>query len=319
VPAGVLAAALAAQTAAAAVRPALFTSTAKAAVLTEAGLVSAQVASLTQGVIKTMLLNKLKVLTVLILGVALGGFGAGVLGVPGRGEPAARAAQSPPAQTASAQRAEPEEPLDAGLLLDAGIQKELRLSTNQVQRLREAAAEAGRKHEGTRNEVKQLQQQIERLQNQIQALNQKIGTDRDDAVRRAAPDILSARALERLRQIQRQRRGPGQLLLDPRVQRLLKLDDEQMMKIEKAVKEFQVLNFDTIMRVPRVDVNFLQLLARENQIAAFGDVGVNRVALTKVAEVLTPQQRRALQALVGEPAPGSGWDWLWHKDAKKGR
>jgi RNA polymerase sigma factor (sigma-70 family) len=103
---------------AAAVPPALV-GTAVQAALTDklgdavaAGTVSAATATLTEGVVKAMLLKKLKVVAAVVLGVALTGFGAGLLACraladePGAGPAAPRAAVQapPPVQAPAADR-----------------------------------------------------------------------------------------------------------------------------------------------------------------------------------------------------------------------
>src|SRR5262249_23414049 len=99
-PAGALAAALSAGTTSAAVPPMLLNLTARTALrvaggdMLTAGLVSAQVVTLTQGVLKAMLFCKLKVLWAVALAVTIG---AGATGL------AYRAAAAGPAQTRDAQ------------------------------------------------------------------------------------------------------------------------------------------------------------------------------------------------------------------------
>jgi RNA polymerase sigma factor (sigma-70 family) len=313
VPAAALATALAAP-AQAGVPPALLGSTAKVAVLAETGraaaeLVSANVVSLSQGVLKTMFLQKLKVVPVLVLAVALGGFGAGVLGLPGKTATIARGAQVTP--TARGQQAEPQEPLDAGLLLSADVQKELRLSKNQVQRLRQAAADAERKNEPARKEIQQIREHIAQLQKQIERLESKIGADRDQAVRQVAHDALSPRAIQRLQQIQRQRRGPESVLKDPRVQRWLQLDDEQTMKIEKAIT---ATGFYQLLQARDVTVGY-----RVDLVRYFSALDANPKAVSRLREILTDEQKQALRSWLGEPYRNSNWGWLWEKGAKKDR
>jgi RNA polymerase sigma factor (sigma-70 family) len=318
VPAAALAAALANQATAASVGPALLGTAAKialaAACQSAAGLVSAQVLTLSQGVIKTMLLHRLKVVTVLLLGTFLGGLGAGVIAVPSRSGAVAHA-QAPAAPTGTGVRGDPEEPLDASLLLDPQIQKELRLSSGQIQRLKEAASEADRNNAGTHKEIEQLRKQIAEIEKQVERLHGKLEADRSGAVRRAAPTILSARAIERLRQIQHQSRSPEQVLKDPRFQRWLNLDDEQMMRIEKVLKESPVVvSLQT-------DIHRLEAVPYHSTLLRYAIVdnaGLHNAALPKVAEILTPEQRRALRAWLGEPFRDGNWSWLRPNDKAKG-
>jgi RNA polymerase sigma factor (sigma-70 family) len=108
---GSLAGMLSAQAAAAAVPVSLAAPTAKAATLATAGqaaaagLVSARVAALTEGVLKSMLLTKLRIAVVLVIAVALvgGGSGPAWYGAPA-GEPAAPGANP---NEAAAPRPEP--------------------------------------------------------------------------------------------------------------------------------------------------------------------------------------------------------------------
>ena len=92
-----LATVLAERVASAAIQPALLASTVQAAALTAAGksavgLVSAEAVALSQGVLKTMFLSKLKVVSFAILGAVLAGLGAGLIGLPGgTGSPAVQA------------------------------------------------------------------------------------------------------------------------------------------------------------------------------------------------------------------------------------
>src|SRR5262249_11721443 len=94
----------------------------------------------------------------------------------------------------------------------------------------------------------ELQRQIDSLQEciavgQAQAAEIVNGIERErgQALGKAAPEILSARAVQRLRQIQRQNRGLAALLQDPAVQRMLKLNDEQFRKIEAILKNGNVM------------------------------------------------------------------------------
>jgi RNA polymerase sigma-70 factor (ECF subfamily) len=254
---GALASSLTQQAAAAGVPSVLLSTTVKAALLSAAGhsaagLISAHVLALSQGVLKTMLLQKLKMISLVVLGVLLGGVGIGVIGVPGSTVGlAVQAAQSGTSGQAPNTRPDDPEPIDGGLLLDASIQKELRLSKGQIEKLEAISREADARNGGKRKEIEaiqkkiaELQKQIEQIQKGIEAERGQIGkiqtgvdVDRKQAVGAAAPGILSARAVKRVREIQRQNRGLAQLLQDPKIQRMLNLNDEQWRKIETILKK----------------------------------------------------------------------------------
>jgi RNA polymerase sigma factor (sigma-70 family) len=253
--AGALAMALAQQAATAAVRTGLVSVSAKAASLTAAGrsvtgILSAPALALSQGALKTMLLNKLKVISLVCLGLVAGGVGAG-LGVPKLMAQPAQADQ--PSQTGEAGRpkADDQEPIEGALLLDEQIQKHLQLSPNQINTLQAVSRDVDGKNDAKHQEIERLQKRIEELQQHMAQLqksinkeNQQIGKvrenierDRTRALGQAAPDILSARAIQRVREIQRQHRGLRALLQDPKVQQMLKVDDEQVRKIEGILKK----------------------------------------------------------------------------------
>jgi RNA polymerase sigma factor (sigma-70 family) len=275
---GALATVLSQQAAAAAMPSALLSVTVQAAALTAAGesagaLLSTQVLALSQGVLKTMFLSKIKVITVLVLGVLLGGVGAGFIKLPGgAGDQAVQAAQ--PAPQAKPQ---PEEPIDGILLLNQQIQQELRLSKNQIDKLTAVAHSADQKNGPRKKEIEHLQKQIEELQRQIARINDSmakiqgnIDGDRKKAVGQAAPDILSARAQKRVREIQRQHRGLRNLLLDPKVQAMLKINDEQFKKIESILKKSQAAQTARVFLGARLDRNdhLLNLYVQEKKLNA---------------------------------------------------
>src|SRR6516162_433077 len=253
-PGAALATALAEQALAALapIQPALIVSMVKAASLAAAGqsatgLVSAEAVTLSQGVLKTMFLNKLKVISFLFLGVILGGLGAGVIGLPGSNSaPSVHAAGPDEAVQANQPRrtaSDDPEPLDGKLLLDERIQKELRLSKNQVSRFQAVSQDVDAKSAPKQEEIKQLQKQIEEMQKRIANLQEGIAKihggiekERTRSLAKAAPENLSAQAVKRLREIQRQQRSLDEMLEDAKMQRMLKLDDEQMKKIEKIFK-----------------------------------------------------------------------------------
>lgn len=329
-----LATALADQTALAAIQPALVVSTVQAAALTAAGqsaagLVSTTALSLSQGVLKTMFLNKLKVISFVVLGMVLGGLGAGFIGLPGY--PTAVRAAPPGAfvQAAEPQPAKDQEPLDGNLLLQQSVQKELRLSKTQIDRLQAISQEVDARSAPQQKEVQQIQKQIEELQQRIATLQQNIGTlqqgvekQRTQSLGKAAPEILSARAVQRLREIGRQQRSLDTLLEDRTMQRMLKVDDEQLKKIETIRKtepiwegvawgyhqldnripwNTKLENIATARvfeynRFPETSGVWQALVTTDGSSSV-----TNEKTLRKLFAVLTSAQQRALLDWVGEP------------------
>jgi len=317
---------------ASAMQPALVASTIKAAVLaaagqSAAGLVSAEAVALSQGVLKTMFLNKLKVISVLVLGLVIGAVGAGFIGLPGDANSqivhAAQAGQSSGAQ----QPGKDDEPLDGNYLLDEDIHKELRLSKNQVQQLRAIAQKVDAKNSPKQEEIAQIQKQIDELQKRINALHEGIGADRSRTLAKAAPDILSSQAVTRLRQIQRQGRSLDQMLEDPKIRRMLKVDDEQVKKIETILKSEPRHAIATVERFFADRTLFSTMGDGSVRIwdsntgmaaAALWSSGTysltpNQATLRKLFDVLSESQQKTLQEWVGEPYRGNSWKALHGK------
>jgi hypothetical protein len=330
---------------ASAMQPTLVAATVKAAVLTAAresaaGLVSAQTLALSEGVLKTMFLSKLKVVSLIVLGVALGAFGAGIFGVPGAAnQPAAQAAQTNPPDQPKQTAADPE-PLDGVLLLDEQIQQDLRLSKNQIQRITTVSSDVDNKNKDTREEIVRLQKQIDELNKQIERMRTGIDTQRSRALAKAAPDILSSHALQRVRQIQRQKVGLPGLLKDPKIQRMLKLNDEQWRKIEKILKEQETTSAAYGTRPWLVnnlysyqDIGTSSSTARVFMWDARTGKRVRNDLLNvwteyfaiagtvhdygPLMDVLTESQRRMVLQWVGEPYHSHAWQEVWEKYKKR--
>jgi RNA polymerase sigma factor (sigma-70 family) len=310
---------------ASAMQPVLVATTIKAAVLaaagqSAAGLASAEAVALSHGVMKTMFLSKLKVISILVLGLVLGAVGAGFIGLPGDANaPVVHAAQIGLAG------AKEEDPLDGSYLLDEQIHKELRLSKNQVQQLRAIAEQADTKNKAKREEIAQIQKQIDELQKRIVSLQDGINADRSKSVGKAAPDILSNQAVTRLRQIQRQARSLDQMLEDPKVRRMLKVDDEQVKKIETilkteprhAIATYERVFGDRVLLGATNDgtIRFWDSNTGAATLGGLYTSGVyamtpNHATLRKLFDVLTPTQQKTLLEWVGEPYQSNSWKVL---------
>jgi hypothetical protein len=121
-------------------------------------LLSPKVLALSQGVLKTMFLDKIKVFAVLVFGLLLGGVGAGFISLPGNsGEATVQGAQVAPRPV------QPEEPIDGGLLLNQQIQQELRLSKTQIDKLLAVSQAVDGKSARKNKEIEELRKQIQEL------------------------------------------------------------------------------------------------------------------------------------------------------------
>jgi RNA polymerase sigma factor (sigma-70 family) len=297
--------------------PALVSSTVQAAMLmaagkSAAGVVAAEVIALSQGALKTMFLAKINVLAVVVLGIVVGSLGAGAIGQSARDTAPAVMASSPndPQQLPAADP----EPLAGGLLLQEQVQKELRLSENQLKRIRDIAHDVDVASAKEHAEIKQLEKQIEEMQQRIRRLQDNFEKQRTESLAKAAPDILSAQALLRLRQIQRQMRTLDQILEDPRCQRALKLNDEQIKKLEHIAKTESRISSDGFQLYTNdLDSLGLGLVTFRYDLRPYVSFRPNQQMLRKQFEVLTPAQQRTLAEWVGEPYWTDSWQIIRNK------
>jgi hypothetical protein len=294
---------LLAREAAAAVPAPLLARAVKAAALAAAGpaaaagLIPARVAALAEGVTRAMLLARLKTTAALLAALLVFGAGLGVLARPAAAVhgPAARAVAGGPARPAAAQPApgKPPEPVWPGWYFDKRVRAELRLTDAQVRQLGEVIEEANREYAAERKGSQEAAKRGD--YHRSQELGHKWLAGQARALQKAAPRILSAGAIKRLYQIERQSRGLARLLKEPAVQRALRLNDEQVKRIEDSFKEAE----------PQARREMAKLLGGggplmvEKVAAAEGKAyaGVIRRALG----TLTAGQRGAWDDLVGEP------------------
>jgi RNA polymerase sigma factor (sigma-70 family) len=289
--------------AAAAVPAPLLAATVKAAALAAAGpaaaagLVPARVAALVEGVTRAMLLARLKTTAALL--AALLGFGAalGVLAPPAAAvkEPAAQKGANGPARPAADRPAaeKPAAPVWPGWYFDPRVRAELRLTDAQVRQLSEVIEEANRDYEAERKGSREAAKKGDYRRSQ--ELGRKWLDGQARALQKAAPRILSAGAIKRLSQIERQSWGLARLFRDPAVHQALRLNDEQAKQIEGFFKEAE----------PQARREMAKLiggggpLAVEKVAAAEGKAYAG--AIWRALGTLTAPQRRAWDDLVGAP------------------
>jgi RNA polymerase sigma factor (sigma-70 family) len=308
---GVLAARLFSDCAQAALPPALLARTAALAsrfrvgLATPAGVVPARVATLTEGVTKAMQYATYKSV-VAVLACSLGlGFGLSQLGprpASAQDRPTAAAAK-PPA------RAPDIEPIDPKLVFYAEVQKELRLSPNQVRQLTDArqkgtraAADQGQRVADIDRRIQELEEEITRLRTDRDAADLAIQKAEAEQVRAVIPQVLSREATDRLRQMTLQRMRLSDALLNPKVRGRLGLDDEQVKKIQELADSGR--GATRLSRTMRAEV------LTHRQVVEYLPVKRTLIGLdtrldatrSDLLKVLTPEQRKILERLAGVPA-----------------
>lgn len=278
-------------------------------------VLSPQVATLTDGVVKTMHYAKYKS-TALMLACCLA-LGVGIYQVSPR---IASAEDAKPSKTSSP-TAPDIEPIDANLVFDTAVQKQLRLSTNQIRQLSEAREKGTAAVADQTKRIAEIDEHLKKLHEQIEKLNQErsvafqaIDKSQSEQVKKAITKVLSRDAVQELRQLTLQRMRLSDVLLDARMRARLELNDEQIKKIqeiaEKHVLAWTLLAND---RVPE-RVWATSLLKPDPsdsvrvQLLTTGEVLRIDQSHGDLLKVLTPQQREALERLSGikyEPTKGS--------------
>ena len=233
------------------------------------------------------------------LGVGLHQLGPG-LATPRDKNPCAES--RPPAGTPEV------EPIDPNLVFDEEVQKELKLSANQIRRLSEArdkgtqaAADQVKKVGDIDQRIAKLQQEIERLQKEKDAADQAVHKAQADQVRAAIPSVLSRDAATRLREMTLQRMRLTDVLLDAKLRARLGLDDEQVKKIQElAEKGGKPEALRLRAAVVTTHVRFDRTLVAEDLLkVVLSTDGLDDTSRAELLKVLSSEQRRTLERLSG--------------------
>jgi RNA polymerase sigma factor (sigma-70 family) len=288
-------AALLNESASASVPASLLASTVRAGLLYAAGAgAAAPVAALTEGVLKTMFLTRLKIATVLVLTLT-----AAAAGLYLHARPVA-----PPAAAAVTLNQEKPKPatdsvIDPGLLKSPDVQRELKLNQKQLDRLRAIRARVEKKYEAELNKAREDLKDDRRIPGYLfkrQRIERKIGSDEHEALREALPDLLKDDQLKRLREVSLQARG-FRAFRHPQVVQALKLTDQQR-------KEIAVIEKDTLEKLNRPTgkgpgfsgyIRLDEKTVRERE-------KLQAAALKKIViDVLSEAQEKKWKAMVGKP------------------
>ena len=263
-----------------------------------ATVLPARVAALTDGVIKTMYYGKYKsIVAVLACSVA---FGLGMMQI----RPELASAQDKAASAKPAVTAPDIEPIDADLVFRDWVQKQLRLSPNQIRQLTEAhekgtesLPEQTKRVSELDDRIKKLQEEIERLDQERGAAQKLIHQARTDHVKAAISKVLSRDAVEQLRQMTIQRMRLSDVLLDAKVRARLDLNDEQVKKIQEIKQKDAFWVYEQVPTTTHLYTT--RVLIRDTANARLVVSDLSEGSRTELLKVLTPQQRQTLERLSG--------------------
>jgi len=171
-----------------------------------------------------------------------------------------------------------------GLLFNKSVQEELKLTDEQLNKLRKAAQEVRAEHKEEFAELAQIKDRRERFE-KWQQLMKEVTAE----TKRAAADVLNDEQERRFRQIQRQQLGIL-AFAEPEVQKALNLSEEQKEKL-KDIGQEAAEDFREVLQK-----------AQGNREEAMGKLAELRKESTRKAlGVLDDTQKRTWRELTGEP------------------
>jgi Spy/CpxP family protein refolding chaperone len=191
-----------------------------------------------------------------------------------------------------------------GLLQSERVQKELKLTDEQLRKLTEMNERFRQQRQEQRQEQfagvenlsrEERRQRFEKIRTQLEANAKK----RLEDMRKEIAAILNPEQQKRWRQIELQMEGPS-CMLRPEIAEALSLNDDQKKQIEQANREtfdkirklFQeIREGDPNTRTERME----QLREKSKKLQAEGD--------TKATAALKPEQKQKLGEIMGEPFP----------------
>jgi RNA polymerase sigma factor (sigma-70 family) len=302
---GALAAVLAQNAASASAPTSVVCSTIKAASLFAAGqaaataVVSAKVAALTEGVMKSMLFSKLKTAIAIVLILGFVATGATILTCR------SAAGQDDKKPAAEKSKEEKEVPPASGvnLIMNKSVQKELKLTADQMKDLRARVKKVREKYleqlaniPVIRGDPSQAGSAVEmpdpkmvaELRNQTDAENKKL-----------LAEVLKPKQISRLKQIDLQLESIRALLQNKEVALALKLTDDQKGKVKKLFEDIHA-HAVSVAPLPKPDD---EKTVKETAMKAHHEAWNEafKEATGKIPSLLTPEQRRRWEAMTGAP------------------
>jgi RNA polymerase sigma factor (sigma-70 family) len=273
----------------------------------DAGAVTAPVAALTVGVLKTMFLSRLKIALagLLILTVTVAATGAGtelfLRQSPAAEKPPVRSEDKPKAVEEKEPSAEElrKQVLSPGLLRQERVQKELKLSDNQLDRLKKIHEEAQEKFKGDLDKLREEARDLDRLadvQRKLYQIRSQMVLVEHARLIKVLPEMLKDEQLKRLKELSLQESGLGAFHL-AEVAKGLKLTAEQKKKIA-AIHDKAIQEANKSMRSGSGVggyIAFDEKAVRTHE--KIWDAALKEV----VVDVLTAEQEKAWKEMIGKP------------------
>lgn len=171
----------------------------------------------------------------------------------------------------------------AKLLTSKVVQEELRLSGEQLQKAGQVLRDVGGKYKDPFAELRKLS-----AGERFTKYNQLIDEMNAETFK-GLKDILDAKQMERLRQLDRREQGP-RVFRDPEVLKELKLTDEQRTSLTK-------INLAGLKEIGEI----VKANADKREEAAKKLAAVQQKTLDEIVGLFTAEQKKTWQKLLGEP------------------
>jgi hypothetical protein len=170
------------------------------------------------------------------------------------------------------------------LLQNEGVQKELKLDSDQVEKATAAVTKVREKHTDEFAKLQDLDQQ-ERFE-KMRAINQTISTE----TMKALEDVLKPEQIKRLKQIELQNRGAN-AFTDAAIEKSLKLTNEQKEKI-KTIADDSAAEMRQL---------FQPGGGADPQEAQKKMAALRKATMERATSVLTAEQKQTWKDMVGQP------------------
>jgi Spy/CpxP family protein refolding chaperone len=170
------------------------------------------------------------------------------------------------------------------LLTNKSVQKELKVTDEQAQKLDAFAEEMGNKAREQGEKIRELPEDERPAK-----FREWIATFTAE-VRKGAGEILKPEQTKRLDQIQVQQMGANSFGMLPRVQEALKLTDEQKAKVKEITDELNQARRDAFQDFQSDREGTMKKVAE-----------LSKQATDKAVAVLTDDQKKSWKELTGEP------------------
>ena len=179
----------------------------------------------------------------------------------------------------------------AGLIENVGVQQELKLDNEQVEKAKAAVAKVREKHSADRAKLQDLSQDERREKST--AINQAVSEE----TMKALAEVLKPEQIKRFKQIELQRRG-AEAFTGLEVQKALKLTGEQKEKIKTIAADGAQETRELFQSGANPGQGGANRGGEEMQKKM---TALNKASVEKVSAVLTGDQKQTWKEMVGQP------------------